>query len=439
MSLHEYHVKGNNDRAGGGQVEVTVLMPCLNEARTVAACVRQAGTFLRDHGLEGEVVVADNGSTDGSRRLAAAAGARVVTVPERGYGRALLGGIEAARGRYVIMADADGSYDFAAIMPFVERLRAGAELVVGNRFRGGIQRGAMPALHRYLGNPVLSHAGRLFFGIAIGDLHCGLRGCRRDSLLALGLTTPGMEFASEMVVRATLAGQRVEEVPATLAPDGRDRPPHLRSWPDGWRHLRFLLLTSPRWLFLIPGTALLAVGLAAGTVLLSAPVGLGSTAFGLNTFAVACGMVMIGFQGVLFGLCTYATTDGLRRGRDGAGRLLAAWSLGRGLRIGGLAGVIALAALAAELVRWEDPRPSGRLGEGAALRVLLLSLLVLVVSCQLVLGTFFLAVLRSREVQRPAPDHGIVPAARPSEPERPPAVAADAEQPPAAAAQQLQA
>ena len=169
-----------------------------------------------------------------------------------------------------------------------------------------------------------------------------------------------MEFASEMVVRATLAGQRVEEVPATLAPDGRDRPPHLRSWPDGWRHLQFLLLTSPRWLFLIPGTALLAVGLAAGAVLLSAPVGLGSTALGLNTFAVACGMVMIGFQGVLFGLCTYAGMDGPRRGRDRAGRLLAAWSVARGLRIGGLAAVVALAALAAELARWEDPGPSGR-------------------------------------------------------------------------------
>jgi hypothetical protein len=418
-----------------------VLMPCLNEARTVAACVRQAGAFLREHGLEGEVVVADNGSTDGSRRLAAEAGARVVGVLEPGYGHALLSGIEAARGRYVIMGDADGSYDFAAIMPFIERLRAGADLVVGNRFRGGIQRGAMPALHRYLGNPVLSNTGRLFFGISISDMHCGLRGCRRDRLLALGLTTPGMEFASEMVVRATLAGQRVEEVPTTLAPDGRDRPPHLRSWPDGWRHLRFLLLASPRWLFLIPGTALLAVGLAAGAVLLSAPVGLGSTALGLNTFAVACGMVMIGFQGVLFGLCAHANMDGLRPGRGRVSRLLAAWSLKRGLRIGGSAGAVAVAALAAELARCADPSPSGRLGQGAAMRVLLLSLAALVVSCQLVLGTFFLSVLGSQEAKRPAqdPDHGIVPAARPSEPDRPAVVVAEAEQPQAAATQQLQA
>jgi Glycosyl transferase family 2 len=418
-------------------VEVTVLMPCLNEARTVAGCVRQAAAFLARHGIDGEVVVADNGSTDGSPGLAAAAGARVVTVPKRGYGNALLGGIQAAQGQYVIMGDSDGSYDFGALMPFVDRLRGGADLVLGNRFRGGIQRGAMPALHRYLGNPVLTYAGRLFFGIRVGDLHCGLRGGRREALLALGLVTSGMEFASEMVVRSALAGQRVEEVPTTLAPDGRDRPSHLRSWPDGWRHLRFLLLTSPRWLFLIPSLALLAVGLAAGAVLLSAPMPLDRTAFGLNTFAVACGMIMIGFQGVLFGLCTYATMDGLRAGRDRVSRLLAAWSLERGLRVGAVAGVVALAGLAAELAGWGFPGPVGRPGGAAAARILLLFLAVLVVSGQLILGTFFLSVLRSRAA-RPAgaaADKDLVPAARPGEPD----VGADADQSPSAPAQRLQA
>ena len=263
------------DKPQAANLELTVLMPCLNEAETVTACVRKAVGFLADHSIDGEVVVADNGSTDGSQWLAAHAGARVVSVAEPGYGSALLGGIMAARGQYVIMGDADDSYDFSALTPFVSRLRAGVDLVMGNRFTGGIKPGAMPALHRYLGNPVLSFIGRLFFRVKVGDFHCGLRGFRRDSALSLGLQTSGMEFASEMVVRATLAGQHVEEVPTTLSPDGRSRPPHLRSWRDGWRHLRFLLLFSPRWLFLIPGIVLLALGLIIGAAVLPArlPVG----------------------------------------------------------------------------------------------------------------------------------------------------------------------
>src|SRR5215472_16998517 len=273
-----------------GQLELTILMPCLNEAETVAICVQKAMSFLLLNGVNGEVIVADNGSTDGSQELAGAAGARVVKVPERGYGSALLGGIQAARGRYIIMGDADDSYDLTALMPFLDRLRAGADLVMGNRFRGGIAPGAMPALHRYLGNPVLSFIGRLFFRAKLGDFHCGLRGFRRDSVLSLGLQTSGMEFASEMVVRATLAGQHVEEVPTTLSPDGRSRPPHLRSWRDGWRHLRFLLLFSPRWLFLIPGIALLALGLVVGAAVLPAPLAVGGITYDVNTLAVACAM-----------------------------------------------------------------------------------------------------------------------------------------------------
>lgn len=248
-------------------LELTVLMPCLNEEKTVGRCIRAAHKFLRDAGIHGEVVVADNGSTDGSVEAAVAAGARVIHAPTPGYGAALMSGIQAASGRFIIMGDADDSYDFSQLQAYVERLRAGADLVMGNRFRGGIAPGAMPPLHRYLGNPVLSFVGRLFFHVGIGDFHCGLRGFSRESLLRLGLVSPGMEFASEMVAKAALARLRIEEVPTTLRPDGRGRPPHLRTWRDGWRHLRFLLLFCPRWLFLYPGLALLFGGLVGFAVL----------------------------------------------------------------------------------------------------------------------------------------------------------------------------
>lgn len=247
--------------AGVNPLELTVLLPCLNEARTVAQCVAAALGFLQAAGVAGEVLVADNGSTDGSQALARQAGARVIEVPRRGYGAALGAGIAAARGRFVVMGDADGSYDFSSLRCFLDRLREGAQLVMGNRFQGGIAPGAMPGLHRYLGNPVLSFMGRLFFRVRIGDFHCGLRGFSRDAVLGLGLVSPGMEFASEMVAKAALAQLAIEEVPTTLRPDGRDRPPHLRTWRDGWRHLRFLLLFCPRWLFLYPGALLMLLGL----------------------------------------------------------------------------------------------------------------------------------------------------------------------------------
>jgi hypothetical protein len=247
--------------AHAAPLELTVLMPCLNEARTVAACIRAAFRFLKEAGVQGEVLVADNGSTDGSQEIARQAGARVIHVPQRGYGSALGAGIAAARGCYVIMGDADDSYDFSALQGYLERLRDGVQLVMGNRFRGGIAPGAMPPLHRYLGNPVLSFVGRLFFRVPIHDFHCGLRGFRRDAMQQVGLVSTGMEFASEMVAKAALAGLRIEEVPTTLRPDGRGRPPHLRTWRDGWRHLRFLLLFCPRWLFLYPGISLMLLGL----------------------------------------------------------------------------------------------------------------------------------------------------------------------------------
>lgn len=242
-------------------VDVTILMPCLDEAKTVRICVEKARRFLLSEGIEGEVLVADNGSVDGSQSIAANAGARVINVEQRGYGAALLGGIHAARGRFVVMGDADDSYDFSQLGRFVQALREGADLVVGNRFRGGIAAGAMPLLHRYLGNPVLSYIGRRFFGGNLGDFHCGLRAFRRDSMLELRLVAPGMEFASEMIIKSLQAGHRIVEVPTALAKDGRGRPSHLNTWRDGWRHLRFLLLFSPRWLFLYPGAVIAAMGL----------------------------------------------------------------------------------------------------------------------------------------------------------------------------------
>jgi glycosyltransferase involved in cell wall biosynthesis len=256
-------------------IELTILMPCLNEAETLATCVRKARAYLDATGIKGEILVADNGSTDGSQAIAEGLGAVVVPVPTRGYGAALGAGIAAARGRYVIMGDSDDSYDFSRLDGFVERLRDGADLVMGNRFKGGIAPGAMPPLHRYLGNPVLSTIGRVLYRTPVGDFHCGLRGFSRAAILRLGLTTPGMEFASEMVIRASLAGLKIVEVPTTLSPDGRSRPPHLRSWRDGWRHLKLLLTFAPFSLFLYPGFALLGLGMLLFLPLLFAPLSLG--------------------------------------------------------------------------------------------------------------------------------------------------------------------
>jgi glycosyltransferase involved in cell wall biosynthesis len=283
-------------------LEVSVVMPCLNEARTVGLCVDKAISALKEQGIRGEVIVADNGSTDGSQQIAIAHGARVVEVDQRGYGHALRTGIRAARGRFVIMGDSDDSYDFSALAPFVERLREGCDLVMGNRFRGGIRPGAMPWHHRYIGNPVLTGILNLFFRSPIGDAHCGLRAFRKDSCTSLGLTSAGMEFASEMVVKATLSRQKIAEVPIVLHPDGRDRPPHLRSFRDGWRHLRFMLLCTPTFLFIIPGLLLTLMGLAAIPAAVLAGFGVYSGSFGPNFMYTASLVSISGFHLLIFGL-----------------------------------------------------------------------------------------------------------------------------------------
>ena len=286
-------------------MELTILMPCLDEAQTLARCIDKANSYLTRAGIDGEIVIADNGSTDGSRAIAQSHGARVIEVATRGYGSALIAGIRAAQGRFVIMGDSDDSYDFSRLDAFVAALRNGAQLVMGNRFEGGIAPKAMPRLHRYLGNPVLSGIGRVFFRTPVRDFHCGLRGFERSAILGLDLCCPGMEFASEMVVKASLHCLRITEVPTTLSPDGRDRPPHLRSWRDGWRHLRFLLIHAPQWLFLYPGAALAGLCLALMVMLELGPVALGPLGLDVHTLLYAMVGFAVGWQMLLFGALSF--------------------------------------------------------------------------------------------------------------------------------------
>ncbi len=375
-------------------VELSIVMPCLNEAETLATCIRKAQTTLHEHGIRGEVVIADNGSTDGSQAIAAGMGARVVHVERKGYGNALMGGIAAARGKFIIMGDADDSYDFTALKPFVDKLREGFDLVMGNRFKGGIKPGAMPPLHRYLGNPVLTGIGRLFFSSACGDFHCGLRGFSRDAVRRMDLRTTGMEFASELVVKATLFDMKVAEVPATLSPDGRSRPPHLRSWRDGWRHLRFLLLYSPRWLFFYPGTVLVFLGLATGLWLLQGPRTIGSATLGVHTLLYCAAAVFIGFQAILFALFAkiFAMTEGLVPEDPKFNRLFDFLDLEKGLLAGGALSAAGLLGSFYALSDW-GARSFGPLDPTVTLRLVIPAVLALILGFQVTLSSFFLSIL----------------------------------------------
>ncbi|OLE96763.1 MAG: dolichol-P-glucose synthetase, partial [Cyanobacteria bacterium 13_1_20CM_4_61_6] len=267
-------------------------------------CIRKARAAIEKHDLAAEIIVADNGSTDGSQLIAEELGARVVDVARRGYGSALIGGIAAARGELVIMGDADDSYDFRAIGPLVDKLREGYDLVMGNRFAGGIASGAMVWSHRWVGNPALTNISKLFFQTPVGDMHCGLRGFRKDAFEKLRLRAIGMEFASEMVIKASMRRMKIAEVPVTLSPDGRSRPPHLRTWRDGWRHLRFMLLFSPRWLFLYPGLALFVAGAVAGALLETGPKQIGPATFDIHTLLLAGFACLIGYQLIVFAVFT---------------------------------------------------------------------------------------------------------------------------------------
>jgi glycosyltransferase involved in cell wall biosynthesis len=375
--------------------ELTILMPCLNEAETIATCVNKARTYLDSRRIGGEVLVADNGSTDGSQALAEACGARVLSIPVKGYGAALLGGIQAARGRLVIMGDSDDSYDFSALDPFMEKLRAGYDLVMGNRFMGDIKLHAMPLLHKYLGNPLLTGIGRLLFRSPSGDFHCGLRGFRRDAVLSLDLTSTGMEFASEMVVKATLRKLRITEVPTTLSPDGRSRPPHLRSWRDGWRHLRFLLLFSPIWLFFYPGLLLLLFGLATMLWLLPHQRSAGSVAFGVNTLVFAAAAIVCGFQAVVFYMFakTYAIRSGLLPEDRVVARLRDVLRLEIGLIAGSLC-IIAGLGLAAAAVGFWGVHAFGPLNPEQSLRIVVPSATLLILGMQIMFSSCLLGVLQ---------------------------------------------
>ncbi len=371
-----------------------MVLPCLDEAETLATCIRKARSSMDALGVAGEVVVADNGSTDGSQDIARAEGARVVDVPIKGYGAALMGGIEAARGELVIMADADDSYDLANLGPFVDALRGGADLVVGNRFRGGIAPGAMPRLHRYLGNPVLTFIGRLFFRSPSGDFHCGMRGFRREAILGLGLRTTGMEFASEMVVKATLQRIAIAEVPTTLRPDGRSRPPHLRSWRDGWRHLRFLLLYSPRWLFLYPGIACLTAGIAFGGALLAGPIAVAGVRFDVSALILTMAMVLVGAQAIMFAVFAraFAMNEGLLPPSRGIERAFRIVTLERGLLLGSAVLIVGLGVIVFAVVNW-GTRDFGALVTRDAIRLVVPGATALVLGFQLLLSSFLLSIL----------------------------------------------
>ncbi len=374
--------------------EVSILMPCLDEAETLPACIEKARQGLEELDIKGEVVVADNGSRDGSPDIARRMGARVVHVEAKGYGAALLAGISAAQGEYVIMGDADDSYDFSRIEAYVSKLREGYDLVMGNRFQGGIEPGAMPALNRYLGNPLLSGIGRLFFGSPARDFHCGMRGFRKDAAERMNLQTTGMEFASEMAVKATLLGMRVAEVPTTLSTSGRSRPPHLRRWRDGWRHLRFLLLYSPRWLFLYPGILSMLAGGLVGLWLLPGPRTVGHVTLDVHTLLYAAAAVLIGFQSVAFAVFAkvFAISEGLLPPDPRLNRLFRYATLEVGLTAGGA--LIAVGALGSiwALNLW-GARSFGELEPSRVFRIVIPAVLALTLGCQVVLSSFLLSVL----------------------------------------------
>lgn len=389
--------------ASNDAVELTILMPCLNEAETLEVCIRKAQGFLARSGIQGEVLISDNGSTDGSQAIAERLGARVSHAPRRGYGAALINGIEQAHGRYIIMADADDSYDFENLEPFVERLRAGADLVMGNRFRGGIAPGAMPPLHKYLGNPVLSFIGELFFRPGIRDFHCGLRGFNRARIRELDLQTTGMEFASEMVVRASLARYRIEEVPTTLKKDGRSRPPHLRSWHDGWRHLRFLLLFAPRWLFVYPGLVAFFLGAIAVGVLSFGGVEIAGVGFDVTTMVYASALCVIGFQSLLFFWLTklYATQEGFLPTSERYRRIVSKWSAERGLLIGLGLFLLGIVIGIVQVALWGS-LDFGQQDAAQAVRIAVPSALGIILGFQTMMMSFFSGVLTTpRREQRP--------------------------------------
>lgn len=381
-------------------LELTILMPCLNEELTLGTCIKKAKKSLEENNIRGEIVIGDNGSTDRSIEIAESLGARVVHVPEKGYGSALIGGINAAKGKYVIMGDSDDSYDFSRLMLHVEKLREGYDLVMGNRFKGGIEKGAMPFLHRYLGNPVLTFVGRLFFNTSIRDFHCGLRGFNRARMASINLECPGMEFASEMVVKSLLNDFKITEVPTTLSKDGRDRPPHLNTWTDGWRHLRFLLLYSPAWLFLYPGILLFILGIVFTILLLLQPLQVLGIELDIHTMAYSATSVFIGFQLMFFFAFSriYASMNGLLPPNKFYNYYKDKFSLEKGLILGGFFILIGIALVVTAWLSWQSVN-YGDLKPRETLRVVIPSIFFLIGGIQIAQSSFLISILELKKVK----------------------------------------
>ncbi|WCO00838.1 glycosyltransferase family 2 protein [Psychroserpens ponticola] len=377
------------------KIELSIVMPCLNEAETLAICITKAQQFLDSNNVKGEIIIADNGSTDGSQLIANNLNARIVNVASKGYGHALRGGIEAAFGTYIIMADADDSYDFSHLMPFLKELRNGNELVMGNRFKGGIEKNAMPFLHKYLGNPVLSFVGRLFFKIKIGDFHCGLRGFSKAAYSKLGLKTTGMEFASEMIVKAKLNDLSITEVPTKLSKDGRTRPPHLNTWNDGWRHLRFLLLYSPKWLFLYPSLIMLIVGIITSIFLIIKPIIFENITFDVHTLLYTSSLTLIGFQFFVFYALTkiYAVENGLLPKSSRYNNLFKYLNLEKGLISGAALLLIGVILSIKGLFFWESVSFGSLQNTSSTLRIVIPAVFTILLGIQIILFSLFFSIL----------------------------------------------
>ena len=377
--------------------ELSVVMPCLNESETLAICIQKAQNYLRRSGVSGEIVIGDNGSTDGSQQIAADLGARVVQVPVRGYGAALYGAITAARGRYCVMGDSDDSYDFENLDVFVQKLREGYDLVMGNRFQGGIRPGAMPWKNRYIGNPVLSSIGKILFQAKVGDFHCGIRGFSKDAFLRMDLRTTGMEFASEMVIKAELMGMKLTEVPTILSPDGRSRPPHLLPYRDGWRHLRFMLMYSPRWIFLYPGAFLILLGLAGCAWLLPGPRVVHGIGFDVHTLLYAFVSVLLGFQLAAFWIFAevFAISEGLLREDPRLSRASRCITLETGLVAGALLVTLGICGSIFAVSGWAE-KSFGVLDADHMLRIVMPSVFSLTLGVQMICSSFLLSILGLR-------------------------------------------
>lgn len=375
-------------------IELSVVMPCLNEAETLEICIKKAFKFFDIHQVKGEVVIADNGSTDGSQEIATRNGARVINVPTRGYGSALNAGFIAAHGKYIIMGDSDDSYDFSNLMPFLEKLRDGYEMVMGNRFKGGISKGAMPFLHYYLGNPVLSFLGRLFFKSNIGDFHCGLRGFSKEAFLKMSPKTTGMEFASELVMKSTILNLKVTEVPTILYQDGRSRPPHLRTWRDGWRHLRFMLMYAPTWLFLYPGLFLMLAGLLIGGTLVTGPIQIGAIHFDINTLIYMSIATLVGFQSVMFYFHArlFGINSGILPESPSFRKMMEPFTLEYGIMVSLMLIGLGIGGTLFALRNWSE-HAFGQLNPSIQLRIVIPSTLALLMGFQLLLGSFFNSIL----------------------------------------------